>query len=233
MGGAEKASNSCRKNWQTLVLRWLTKISAHNGIRKMLILQGFRHWSLLWSGRQKELLKNKDCCHSSFQFSHYFLYRLWSTTEVRLFSLFSLQTHFFSYFSLCNCCITIIRTDEKSLLKQKIRNCVKNPAIFESSKLDKVFFKDHGILAEWVKTRNTFIHGLYKNAGEYKSRKREFEELAKKGEQYARALYNEVRRLRRLLKSHPELFVNLTCPKKSVCFEKEKWFFKIAHLHFR
>jgi len=103
---------------------------------------------------------------------------------------------------------------------KRVRN--KNSEIFKRSKLDKGFFKDNGVLAEWIKTRNMFIHGLYKNAGDYKARKRKFEELAIKGEKLARALYNEVSRLRRLLKSHPELFVDLACPKKSVCFEKKK-----------
>ena len=81
--------------------------------------------------------------------------------------------------------------------------------LFVKTKLDDNFFKDKGCLRKWVNKRNMYIHGLYKNAAEYESRKRESKKLAEQGEVYARLLYNEAKRLRRLKDSHPDLFVGL------------------------
>lgn len=54
-------------------------------------------------------------------------------------------------------------------------------------------------LNDWIKTRNIYIHGLYKNELQYKNRMNDVEELATKGYEYAGILYKEVKRLRRLL----------------------------------
>lgn len=49
------------------------------------------------------------------------------------------------------------------------------------------------------------VHGLYKNAYEYENRIHYSRQLAIVGEHYARLLYNESKRLGRLLNNHPNI----------------------------
>lgn len=86
----------------------------------------------------------------------------------------------------------------------------KHSPVFEKTKLDKnIFDKNH--LQKWTNTRNIYIHGLYKNGYEYKNRKAECERLAIEGREYCRLIYNEVNRLKRLAKNHPEQFTTEGC----------------------
>jgi len=99
----------------------------------------------------------------------------------------------------------------------------KYPEMFKRSKIEDNFFYKNKLFSAWIIKRNTYIHGLYKNAFEYKSRKSECKELAVNGREYARLLYNEAARLRRLSKSHPELFVDICCTKNNgECYKKNK-----------
>ena len=80
----------------------------------------------------------------------------------------------------------------------------KNKLLFDCSKLDEHFFARKGVLRTWIWNRNVFIHGLYKDASEYTSRKKDCKDIAENGLLYARLLYNEAKRLNRIAKNHPE-----------------------------
>ena len=100
----------------------------------------------------------------------------------------------------------------------KIRN--SNCEVFKKSKIDKLFFTKKGTLMTWIDNRNIYVHGLYKNAEKYNPRKKGLKQFANEGELITRHLYNEAKRLRRLKEKSPELFDNINCPKKSICFEE-------------
>ena len=87
-----------------------------------------------------------------------------------------------------------------------------NKELFEKTKLEKSFFKS---LKNWIAKRNTYVHGLYKNADEYEGRKDNAKQLAISGEIFVRNLYNETKRLRRLKQNNFELFQSssLSCGK--------------------
>ena len=93
-----------------------------------------------------------------------------------------------------------------------------NPLVFEKSKINYQFFSKKGPLNKWIIDRNAFIHGLYKNVDLYEQRTiNECKRLSKDGLEYSRLLYNEAKRLNRILKNHPEQLINLTamCRNKS------------------
>ena len=90
-----------------------------------------------------------------------------------------------------------------SCLNKYRKNC---PSLFEKTKLEYNFFSPRGELNKWLKNRNTFVHGLYKDAHKYLDRSIQSKEDAETGLELARRLYNEAARIRRLYKSHPELF---------------------------
>lgn len=91
-----------------------------------------------------------------------------------------------------------------------LRYCRRNnQTLFEAAKLPDSFFADKGELKQWIRNRNVFVHGLYKNADEYQSRRENAEKLSIDGLEYSRLLYNEAKRLNRLLKNHPEQFDGL------------------------
>ena len=76
----------------------------------------------------------------------------------------------------------------------------KHPACLKyNTKLSQSFWKD---LLGWLKRRNTYVHGLYKRPEEYDKRNEEAYLLAERGYEYARLLYNEVKRVRRLQRAH-------------------------------
>ena len=110
-----------------------------------------------------------------------------------------------------------LRKDIKISKRIECINKVKNAneELFKNTKLDSCFFTNKGVLKKWITDRNTYIHGLYKNAENYSKRKSNCKELAINGKDYARLLYNETARLKRLLKSHPELFENVRCTDKN------------------
>lgn len=68
---------------------------------------------------------------------------------------------------------------------------------FEKSKLPKKYFET---LEKWIRTRNGYIHGLYKSEVQYKTRMKDSKETAEKGFELCRLLYNEANRIRRMIK---------------------------------
>ena len=83
-----------------------------------------------------------------------------------------------------------------------------NPVLFARTNLPKNFFTQKGQLRTWICKRNTFVHGIMKNADEYLNRNNDSNTIAKQGLEYSKLLYNEAKRIRRLLNSHPELFLH-------------------------
>lgn len=96
-------------------------------------------------------------------------------------------------------------------------NCLsryyKNANNIGDSKLTADYFK---LLNNWINDRNKYIHGLYKNEVEYQERCKRCKAMAEDGLVLARMLYNEVKRLRRYLKNHPENEI----PGHSICRTK-------------
>ena len=82
-----------------------------------------------------------------------------------------------------------------------LHHLIKHATLFQNTKLDNKFFKG---LGKWIPARNQYIHGLYKNELVYKQRMGSAKELAEKGYEYCRLLYNEAHRVRRTIKNHPE-----------------------------
>ena len=82
----------------------------------------------------------------------------------------------------------------------------ENADIFAKSNLPGNFFTSKGTLNKWIKKRNTFVHGLFKNESDFSSRTKDSRSVAQSGLQYSKLLYNEAKRLRRLLRSHPDMF---------------------------
>ena len=90
----------------------------------------------------------------------------------------------------------------------------KSSAVFEKTKLSKKFFEK---LGSWVNKRNEYIHGLYKNELKYSSRMADAKNYAEQGYESCRLLYNEVNRLKRLRKTHPEQFDDLLVCSAAKC----------------
>lgn len=84
-----------------------------------------------------------------------------------------------------------------------------NKDVTNKSKLPECFFSPKGILKKWITKRDCIVHGLYKNAREYQKRMDESRKLAVDGLQYARLLYNETKRIKRLLTNHGDVFDNV------------------------
>lgn len=82
------------------------------------------------------------------------------------------------------------------------RDCLQkiydNNNLYGKGDFQKKSFED---LKDWIKDRNTYVHGLYKNAEQYDARSKKAQKLADDGYNIANDLYNEVHRLRRLLKA--------------------------------
>lgn len=96
----------------------------------------------------------------------------------------------------------------------------KTSLLFENTRLSNKFFDN---LENWIAKRNIYVHGLYKNEIEYNSRIKGAKELAEKGLNYTRLLYNEVNRLKRLKKNHFEQFEgfvsNIECTSSNCNFK--------------
>jgi len=72
-------------------------------------------------------------------------------------------------------------------------------------------------LKKWVKKRNEYIHGLYKNEIVYSQRIANAKEFATRGYEYCNALYNEVRRVKKIHKKYPEFYDELIKCKAKNC----------------
>lgn len=77
---------------------------------------------------------------------------------------------------------------------KKIR---KNSTEFEKSKLSCKYFDK---LDKWIKDRNGYVHGLYKNEIKYKDRIKGAKKTAEDGFNLCKQLYREANRIRRLIK---------------------------------
>ena len=94
-----------------------------------------------------------------------------------------------------------------------------------NTKLDKKFFDK---LKKWINNRNQYVHGLYKGEMKYKERCADSKKLAVDGKELARMLYNETKRLRRYVSTHPECSYGLKncnsggCAFKAVYEEENK-----------
>ncbi len=67
--------------------------------------------------------------------------------------------------------------------------------LFANTNLSNGYFKK---LEKWIDGRNRYIHGLYKSEIKYNARLSGAKEMATKGLEYSRLLYNEAKRIRRL-----------------------------------
>ncbi len=90
----------------------------------------------------------------------------------------------------------------------------KSSQVFEGTKLGEKYFEK---LGSWINKRNEYIHGLYKNELKYSSRMANAKNFAVQGREYCRLLYNEVNRLKRLKRRHPERFDDLLVCGESKC----------------
>lgn len=61
-------------------------------------------------------------------------------------------------------------------------------------------------LSNWNRNRNIYVHGLCKDADQYKERMKEAKEIAQEGRELTELLYCEAKRIRRRKQSKPELF---------------------------
>lgn len=112
----------------------------------------------------------------------------------------------------CDCRERIMISDRIECLRV-YRN--KNKNVFSGSKLPDNFFTGKGKLKTWILERNKRVHGLYKNEEDFQMKIDMNRKLAEDGYTYARLLYNETKRLRRLRKGHIELFDNAICKCKN------------------
>jgi len=78
-----------------------------------------------------------------------------------------------------------------------LREIYLSSNVLADSPIPRSFWKK---LEKWIRSRNMYIHGLYKNEIQYKSRMKDVESIAKAGYDYANTLYKEAKRLRRLLR---------------------------------
>ena len=91
--------------------------------------------------------------------------------------------------------------------------------IFDNTKLSKNFFDK---LLQWTEKRNEYIHGLYKSELKYSQRIKDAKEFSEKGLEYCKSLYNEVNRVKKLAKVHPELFEDTISCKSGKCYIGEQ-----------
>lgn len=85
---------------------------------------------------------------------------------------------------------------------------------FEKTKMNGKFFKD---IRKWIEKRNKYIHGLYKNEHDYNGRIGGARDIAVTGLDFCRLLYNEAKRLNRLIKKEPDILEGIAACAK-LCF---------------
>ena len=94
-----------------------------------------------------------------------------------------------------------------------LKGSLKNVHSIGKSNLTPEFLKR---LDKWRDARNRIVHGFYKNELLYGERTQQNGKLAKDGFLLARTLYNEAKRLRRYLRSHPDVVLPVV-----VCREQQ------------
>ena len=119
-------------------------------------------------------------------------------------------------------CNKFLPDDKRTKIQISHRlNCAshlrKTHKLFAKTKLTKKFFDK---LKEWVNKRNEYIHGLYKNELKYTGRIANAKAFSEDGLEYCRLLYNEVNRIKRLLKKSPDLKDNSIICKSNNCNER-------------
>ena len=107
-------------------------------------------------------------------------------------------------------------------ISQRVK-CLKktykmSDVLFEKTSIDNEFWRN---IEEWIKQRNIYVHGLLKNADEYKSRLSQIEKLAKIGFDLIYVLYKEVNRIKRKQQKEGYKFIS-NCCKKECKFVKDK-----------
>ena len=92
--------------------------------------------------------------------------------------------------------------------------------VFVSSKLNKTFWER---LKKWIRNRNMYVHGLYKNAEVYKERINDLRLIAEEGFELVNLVYNETKRIRAKQKKNKYGYIS-ECSKKRECplYKKEK-----------
>lgn len=108
-----------------------------------------------------------------------------------------------------NCLIEIMKNNDK---------------IFQNSYLKAVSHLKR--IGEWTEDRNIRIHALYLNTEKTEKIVKKTPTIANRGFVYAREMYNEADRLKRLKKRHPEYFenINYVCPLKTdACVKTEEF----------
>lgn len=78
-----------------------------------------------------------------------------------------------------------------------LKDFVKKSRVFENTKLTN---KELDKIKNWIDFRNQYVHGLYKNEIEYKTRMKNTKNMAEKGLKLSRLLYDEAGRIRRIYK---------------------------------
>ncbi|MBR2548038.1 MAG: hypothetical protein IKF07_07610 [Eubacterium sp.] len=95
----------------------------------------------------------------------------------------------------------------------KIHTACKN----STTKINKEIWER---IDRWIRRRNMFVHGLYKDPSIYTNRIKDVKDEAEEGYELARLLYNEAKRIKRLVDNHPERMCwEGKCCKKQ-CFKK-------------
>ena len=100
-----------------------------------------------------------------------------------------------------------------------LRKIQKNSAVFSASKLPPNFFDK---LNKWIDHRNTYIHGLYKNEIQYRTRMKNIMVFSTRGFDYCKLLYNESKRLRSLLQKNGIPDISFLCNKKQCYYMRNK-----------
>lgn len=95
-----------------------------------------------------------------------------------------------------------------------LRRAYRDSNVLKNTLITNSFWKE---LGAWISTRNMYIHGLYKNVFQYKTRMKDVEELATKGYEYNKLLYKEAKRVRRLLHNNVFSDTNQIHCGRSVC----------------
>ena len=90
--------------------------------------------------------------------------------------------------------------------------------LFEKTYLNNKFWNN---IENWIVKRNTYVHGLLKNAVDYNSRLFQTKELAKTGFDLVSIIYKEVNRIKRKQQKERYKFIS-NCCKKACKFVKNK-----------
>lgn len=86
-------------------------------------------------------------------------------------------------------------------------NFLEDKNLFGNSKLTR---RDLARLRDWLTRRDHLTHALYTNTEKYSKSMNKNGKFAIKGKEFARKIYDETERLKKLKAKHPEYFENTT-----------------------